>query len=321
MAASISFRTAYEQYHRSPNHAPRTHEKFGKLIEYVEQFCLERHGRLLDCDEFDNATMHELRSWLLARMKGTTLNSYRGHLHAVFATIGPACHGNPEGLGLIDNTPRMKKAKEKRRKPRAATLDEVSQIYEACDDDWLKWPHVGLSCTAWWRALIVLCYNIGLRREEFRTLRWSDVSLSRRVLHLDPGKGDSETVVMLLHQTACDHLERIGGNHRLVFPMSARTMDVPAANKPKQLYDWFYKIQERAGIEQRYCFHELRKTCGSALWKTSPGAAQAIMRHSSMETTRKHYADIDDAVAEIAANLEQPAAFVRGGKPTFRVVG
>ena len=84
----------------------------------------------------------------------------------------------------------------------------------------------------------------------------------------------------------------------------------------RQLYKWWYAIQKAAGINQPYyTFHEIRKTCGTAFYEQAPGAAQAMLEHSSIVTTMKYYANCDPILMRAVENLDQPAAFTSDDGP------
>lgn len=323
---SLTLRTAYEQHHRSTTHRPRTHEKFLNLLTWWERFTGDP-----PVSEITNQTLLAFKESALAHMRPTTFNGLLGHLNAILATIGPACHGNPYGLGLIEFIARVRPAKERKIRPRVATLDETSRIYLACTDPDICWPRVGIDPGHWWQALIVVLFNLGLRRNDFLDLRRNDISLSRGLVTcFQAEKSDDEDRQLPLHPCVVQHLERIWSPARgVVFPCSKRYMDRRPNNHPKQLYDYWYRIQKQAGLEAPYCFHELRKTCGTEFFRRSPGAAQEMLGHSSVETTRKYYANMSRDLIETAATLDQPAAFVAGNQPPddpppehrFRIVG
>ncbi|HXA02803.1 MAG TPA: tyrosine-type recombinase/integrase [Cytophagaceae bacterium] len=89
-------------------------------------------------------------------------------------------------IGEIENTPaslpKFNLAKGKERN--IVTLEEITQIYKACE---LKRD----------RALISIAYGCGLRRTEIYRLNLSDVSLSKGILTVRRGKGDKSRTIPL----------------------------------------------------------------------------------------------------------------------------
>ena len=177
-----------------------------------------------------------------------------------------------------------------------------------------------------WRCLVVFLFNIGARRSEFLALKQSDFNLDRNYVMLfseKTGKLEPKPV----NETLREHVLRIQSPHRqLMFPFPRNF---------NYLYRQWYTIQEIAGVgvqrpegshrKPYYDFHELRKTCGTNLYEQSPAAAQGMLGHSSVETTRRSYANVNPAMQNAANSMKQPTAFSDGADgsppPTLPMAG
>jgi len=209
--------------------------------------------------------------------------------------------------------------KEPEPMPRIATLDELSAIYWACSS--ATWPRdVGgepINPGDYWRATVVVLYNVGLRRRELVSIRWNAVDWDRSALLVTSPK-TGKTRVKPLHRVVIEHLEAIRGKREFVFgqagdrePGSGALRAVDAGRKVR--YDQWDRIQQRAGIAAPFFnFHDLRKTCGTRFFEQSPGAAQEMLGHASVETTKRSYAQLSPHTREVAERIRQPAAFYVG---------
>lgn len=302
---AITLRLAYERFKRTPRDKRTTVEAYHNMLSHWESLT-------------SNPDVRDIQSWMLEEFKEAflarenphsksrgkyspaTWKKIKTHFMAVLNRCGPQGSHNRYGRGIIDQVPIVEPVKCPRRPPRIATRDQVSTIYEACAG--VTWPrNLDFAAELWWQTLIVWLFNIGSRRNDFLNLRWSQLDLERRILTSDEGKTD-KVLPKPLNATVLQHLLAIHSDRELVFPKSRGT---------RMLYKHWYAIQARAGIayENRFCFHELRKTCCTAYYERSPGAAQEIMGHSDMSTTRASYWAPSRHLAEMADDLEQPSAF------------
>lgn len=319
--------------HLTSAHSKRTREDYETAVD---------HWRRITGDpplhEVDNQTMSEFRERLATTPlpstgrppASTTVAKVLRALQAILSTVGPAQHGNPYGLGLIDRIPVCRKPPADPADPVVATGDEVGRIYRAAAG--ARWPNVeGLSAGDVWQALVVYLFNVGSRRNEFLSLKWYQVDLDRGLLTMRTLKR-GRTITRPLVSVVVDHLQRLrvaGGELVFPFPRSR-----------KLIYRTWHRVQQAAGIQvQRplgsnrrpfYGFHELRKTCSQQLFRISPAAAQRMLGHASLETTRRHYCDADQLLVEATSQVVQPAEFFGSTdephdppppRATFRIVG
>jgi integrase len=161
----------------------------------------------------------------------------------------------------------------------------------------------GVRAPAWWRALLAVTYNTGLRAGTLFRLRMSDVDFGAHRLQVRAGANKSrKTFYVPLNATALAHLVTIRTDRELVFPWPF-TRD--------WFYETFHRLQAAAAIpsDQHFGLHALRRTLATALYATSPAAAQLALGHSSVKTTEAFYVGQAAVVAPALDALPQPSAF------------
>ena len=295
----MTLRELFEKYYLSPDLKRRTVEAYCGTFKHWEK--LTDNPPL---SEIDNVTLHTFKNAYLEYNSPTTFNKERRHLLAILNRLSPPGRNNPEGLGLIDRFIYIRKLKEPEKIVRVATEKQLNAIYEACAE--ATWPDFEFGAASWWRSLVVFLYNTGLRRNDFLALTTKEVDLEKSLIEFSAEKTGKERRLPL-HQSVVDHFASIWSSREFVFP------------KPhglKTLYQQWYAIQKAAEIAQddHLTFHQLRSTCGTHLFQRSPGAAQEMLGHSSMETTRKSYAFLTDHLVEMAQTTQQPQSFVSGSE-------
>jgi integrase len=289
-----TLRESFETFYRSPQMKPRTVEAYHNALKHWETFTEDP-----PISAVDNAVLLQMKHRFLVAFAPSTFNKIRRHLLALFNKLAPPVKGNPGGLAIIPAFVYVDKARERETLPRVAGSDLVGAIYRACES--AAWPYVDFGAPAWWRAAVVFLFNTGLRRNDFLNLKTADVDLGNHCLKFTAEKTGKARVVPL-HQTVVDHFRAIWTDREYVFPK-------PTGNK--SLYLHWHKIQTAAGLPraEHITFHLLRATCGSNLFEKSPGAAQEMLGHSSVETTRRFYTNLSKQLKELAAAADQPAAF------------
>lgn len=336
---NVPLRAAYAKYYRSKTDKPRTVEAYEGALDHWERLTADPDFR-----DIDEQTLFEFQQSLIddagpapdeqmlfgwesepaarrrrskrsrARapvLQPTTANKILRHVMAILNRLGPKAHGNPEGRGLIATVPYVRPLPEEPRDPRTASEEEIGRIYRAAED--AEWPHplaTGVPTADWWRALVVVLYNLGLRRNDFLSLQFAEIDFRGHSLRRKSEK-TRKRKPKPLHSVVIDHLSRI-----LPPPEKPRLCVFGLPESQRQLYKTWYQIQESAGLsEPYYTFHEIRKTCGTAYYEVNPAAAQSILEHSSIATTDKYYANCDPILQRAVDQLRQPAAFSGGDDP------
>lgn len=318
----LKLREAHSRFYRSASAKPRATESQHETLAYWEMHTPDPPLRDIDGN---NALLFEFRESLLSkpglkgvRLVATTANKHLRQLNAILNRFGPKGPGpRRQSLGWIREVPWVEPSPEDGRDVRTASVEELSAIYLACEA--ATWPRAGFPPPDWWRALLVLLYNVGPRRGDFLAMPRSAVDWKKCTILVRQEKKRKPSPKPM-NDVVAVHLRRIWEPERELL--------LPGVGSRKWLYEIWKRIQRKAGIVQPYCFHEIRKTCGTALFEISPGAAQEMLGHSSVETTRKHYANLTRHTIEVSQRVEQPEAFLTGSgwepppdKPQFRIVG
>lgn len=151
---------------------------------------------------------------------------------------------------------------------------------------------------AWgYRLAVMLGLCAGLRRGEIVALRWDDIDMRNRVLHIRHS------------------MNRILGKNYMKLPKSGKQRTVPINDllygalleakkysdsdvvvpvSPGRLSLWFPEFAESLGLPRR-TFHELRKTFGTLLLQSGADVktVSALLGHSAYQITLKYYAGVN----------------------------
>ncbi len=237
------------------------------------------------------------------RIANNTIRSYLRDLQAILDKAGPAGPRNRDAAGIIPApVPWIKPPRLEYRTPRIVTLEQLGMLYLATAG--MDVPKLyGIKPPAWWKALLVVTYNTGLRAGTLFTMRMDDIEWKNRRLVIPPSKFKTGRGQMIhLNQVVVEHLLAIRTDRELIF-------EWPHANV--QFYRELHRLEHLAAIprEEHFGLHDLRRTVATALWQTSPAAAQFHLGHTSIGTTQRHYVFGDDIVARALDQLPQPEAF------------
>jgi integrase/transposase len=243
-----------------------------------------------------------------SRMQPESIFNYLRFVQTLLDKAGPPGYRNRDAVGLIERPPYIKPPKIVRKVPKTVSLETLSAVYDAAAC--MERPIIeGVKAPAWWKALLVVAFNTGLRLGTLRKLRfeWIDWQAQRLMIPGDALKNRIGQVVPL-NETVVRHLETIRSSRALIFPWP---------HNKRHFYRELHRLQTVAGMPrpQHFGTHDLRRTLATMLWGVSPQAAQAALGHQSLAITRTHYAATSGIVAQAIRDLPQPAAF---GKNTTR---
>ena len=239
-------------------------------------------------------------------MSPTTVARHLRHVNILLNKAGPPGYRNRDAAGLIPGpVPWVKSPRMVVSPPRIVTDVEISACYDATA---LMDQPRGLPYKPgdWWRALLVLAWNSGLRAGTIFSLCWEDLAWDRRCLAIPPKRMKSRRwQITPLNGAALEHLRKIRQAGGLVFPW-------PFGRGV--FYRHFHKLQAFAAIprDQRFGLHAIRKTLATRLWGCAPEAAVLALGHTGADVTLKHYVQGPIIVAQAVERLPQPEAFRRG---------
>jgi len=245
-------------------------------------------------------------------------NAVRKHLNNVQVLLdkaGPADRSNRDAAGLLESPPWIKPPKKDYPAVRIVTSEQIGseqigRVYAAADV--MEVPATdGLPAAWWWRTLLVLAWNTGLRKRNLLDARfdWIDWQTHRLTIPAQKHKARRGQAVYL-NRACLDHLEMIRLPEReMILPWSgARPF---THNEDSFFHRLFRRLQFAAGIAETETFglHGLRRTVATVLWEHSPAAAQLQLGHTTMGTTQRHYVAGDPIIVRALDKLPQPDAF------------
>lgn len=239
------------------------------------------------------------------RIKPLSPNTVRDRqekIQRLLDKAGPPGPRNRDAADLLARPPYCKPVRELIRPPVTVPIDRIGETYAAAvAAEVPRFP--GIKPPAWWRALLVVAYNTGLRRGALMSLPMKAIDWQRRLIDV-PGEWSKTQTgqVLPLTDVAYEHLLAIRTDRRLVF-------EWPHCYRYFELC--FYKIQAAAGIQpaDQFGLQEVRRTVSTQLFETNAGAATLLLGHGSSTTTRKWYVGAQGILTRALASMPQPAAF------------
>ena len=268
-------------------------------------------------DIADPNALHQLQAKLLAgeqsrRKKPRSAHTVRGYMNSVLAALNWAYL-----QGWLPNAPKLRKIKtpkQKVMKGRPITADEFQKMLDATakvvgDEAAESWMHVlrGL-----WASALRLDELMHVSWDKPGSIRpvWKDGQLPILDIPAAMQKNDTEESIPLLPWFESLLLETPAGMRKgWVFnPESLQLKLGRTVGHQRPDAEWVGKVIGRIGKEAeievepadgrtgrptKYATaHDLRRSCGERLRDAGvpPLVICRVMRHSSWETTRKHYA-------------------------------
>lgn len=232
-----------------------------------------------------------------------TVRSGLRHVNTLLSFAGPQDRQNRDALGILEKVPWVKWPRQIMKIPKGVAVEHVEAVYRAADK--MRVPRIpGVDTAAWWRALIVLVYNTGLRRRTVFSIRMADVVWDDCSLHL-PGERfkSARPQIVPLNQTTMQHLEKLRGPREYLLAWPYRN---------EYFWTLFNKLQSEAGIAEadRFGLHAMRRQLATTYARESPELAQLALGHTGFSVTKDHYID-PEALRPAVDRLPQPKAFTQ----------
>ncbi len=283
-------------------------------------------------DVSDPNALQRLQARLLAgdssrRSRPRSAHTVRGYMNCVLAALNWAYL--QDWLPTPPKLRKLKTAKMKVMKGRPITEPEFGRMLQVTAEV------VGEDAADSWKHVLRGLWTSALRLDELMHVSWSDAGTIRPhwrdgqlpVLEIPAAmqKNDTEESIPLLPWFEALLLETpVDDRHGWVFnPLSLQLKAGRKVKHHRPDAEWVGKVIARvgkqAGIEvepadtrtgrpKKYASaHDLRRSCGERLRNTGvpPLVICRVMRHSSWETTRKHYApgDVQRDAEVLAATL------------------
>ncbi len=143
---------------------------------------------------------------------------------------------------------------------------------------------------SWLREMIIFAVATGMRQGEIVNLRWDDIDLERRLIHIEghpnfhTKQGRRRTIP--ISTTICEMLDAKSNRTTTEFVFTKKRSQIA----PSYLTHQFKKHLRHAGLSEDLHWHSLRHTHAS--WLVQAGATlyevQKLLGHSSSRVTEKY---------------------------------
>jgi len=259
----------------------------------------------LPVGQVDTEQLASFQARLVREVGPVSTNTYCGHLMTLLRFAAD------EDVGLLASPPKWRRLKEPKRSPLALTVEEFQKVLETAR----LWPRPIAGCTAgpWWTALLLVCWETGLRYTALLLLRSVDVVWDSRGLFCQADtQKDKEAMWFELPAHVLDAIRAIYDPKRtLLFP---RVVTIDTVGR------WFRRILDRSGIyAPKGCgqrFHRLRRSKASYT-EAMGGDATRALGHSDRSVTERYF---DPRIVGTAKQPFMPSP-LPPSRPRLRVIG
>ncbi len=169
------------------------------------------------------------------------------------------------------------------------------------------------------RALLMTCYDAGLRISEAVSLKPGDIDSARMVIRVEQGKGAKDRYVPLsprLLEILRTYFRRMRPQGPWLFPAIKPSRHISAAT----LQQVCRESAHLAGIDKRITAHMLRHSFATHLLENGEDirVIQVLLGHSRIETTARYTAVTPARMAATVSpmdTLPEPPALKKRGRP------
>lgn len=149
--------------------------------------------------------------------------------------------------------------------------DEEKRIFEACPD--------------YFKPILIVALNTGLRKGNIQTLKWSNILLDFRLLELTDNKGNKH-IKMYINDTLYElfsNLPKVDEEYVFINPRSHRIYSNECFR------DTWNAIREKAGVGD-FRFHDFRHTVGTRMAERGVPVPviKDVLAHSDIRTTMRY---------------------------------
>ena len=172
--------------------------------------------------------------------------------------------------GRLESSPvtNVKKFKEPNSKERILNVSEMARLIDAANN------HL--------KPILIIALNTGMRRGEILSLKWENVNLSKRCIHLEDSKaGKSRDIPM--NSLVVEALSDIPQNSGYVFPS-------PRTGGPIEDIKTAFKTACKKAEIKGLRFHDLRHTAATRMVEAMVDlvTVSKILGHSSIQMTMRY---------------------------------
>ncbi|OHB68839.1 MAG: hypothetical protein A2V70_03510 [Planctomycetes bacterium RBG_13_63_9] len=267
---------------------------------------LRRWAALSGDPPLDKITKETLAEFAgLVREQDLSENTIFKHVTTIQRLVdwtGPPSRSNRNGAGLVEAPAWIPAPRKQFNLPRRPfTLDEIARWLAVLPQTARPMPKLkGFSPATWWRAVILVAYNTGMRPGTLFQIWWE--MLDGHVLRIPPSviKGRHGRLVWL-NDPALEAIEPLRRPSGLVF----RWADWPAGETTLKKHR--YRQQRAAGVAD-LSLYGLRRTFATECGKINPMAMQIMLGHmgAGLQMAADHYVCAESLLADALAKLPQP---------------
>ncbi len=133
------------------------------------------------------------------------------------------------------------------------------------------------------KLVIMFLYYAGLRLDEVRNIKWSDIDIDRETIHIKTAKGDKERVVFL-HKRLIEPLRLFGMKEAGPIFISQRG----AKYNKRTIQQIIKSASKKAGIKKKVTPHTLRHSFATHLLESGADIRyiQQLLGHKDLKTTQ-----------------------------------
>lgn len=257
----------------------RTYEKLFQLFE-----------KIVDDLPMDQITPSDAHDFVhRSELAPASCNTRFTHIRTLFRWC------RERGYMTCEPLDRIERPRQTRKFPKAVTPKELGQICEAIRADYREKRDAGWippGVMIWRIPMFWFALYTGLRGIELARLRWEDVSLSRRRLHVRAPKSRREETVPL-SKKALAALEEVPRGEPDDFVFRAPTFD----RKERKLKNFrerasyaFRTARNQAGLREGISLHGLRHGFCTLLAEAGKSAVviKEAARHADVSTSMKY---------------------------------
>lgn len=253
----------YLEYSKT-HHKPRTTERYKGIVEHFKNFLKKHHPSVTKLSQIKPIALEKYKTERLKKVKARTVNNELVTIKGIFnqAVKWDYLHENPgKNIQKIKGLPP--------KLPRFLSQDELGAFFKHCPDKHLP--------------LFKMFYYTGMRRDEVRDLRWSDVDFDRKVIIVrsketfTPKSTEREIPI---HPELMKILQALPRSHELIFTQNG---DPHGRNVFR---DWFLSICKKAGIKD-ITLHDMRHSFASHLIMKGVDltTVKELLGHADIQTT------------------------------------
>lgn len=169
---------------------------------------------------------------------------------------------------------------------RALSKEEIKKIIATAKEN----PHF---CRGYIYEVVMLAIYTGMRRGEIRSLRWEDIHLDSKKIHIQAKRieGEEEFTPKNGEASTVNIPDRL---YEILINMDHKGPYIFGGKKPlpaNLFYKAFKEVVLRAGLDPNLTLHHTRHTYGSTLLQLTGGDLRYVqekMRHADINTTKQY---------------------------------